>query len=114
MSDTCLYQSKTISLHKDIFMRSHVNELVNEVKSLIETGVSSINLDFKEVENIDIVGFGILSMVQRISITNSVSIKLFNVQDNVKKILGSTCLILDINDEGEEKSFIHEEIALIA
>ncbi len=114
MSDTCLCQTKTVTLHKDIFMRSHVNELVNEVKNLIEKGVSSLDIDFKEVETIDIVGFGILSTVQKISLTNNVSIKLFNVRENVRKILKNTCLILDIEDEGEEKSFIHEEIALIA
>ena len=42
MSDISLHQSKKISLHKDIFMRNHVNELVNEVKSHIENGISEI------------------------------------------------------------------------
>ena len=107
--------SATIKPHKDIFMRSHVNELVNEVKSNIENGILSIAIDFSEVENIDIIGFGILRTVQKISITNNVHIKLFNVKDNVQKILENSCLILDIiRSEGEEESSIHEEIALIA
>ena len=114
MSDISLHQSKKISLHKDIFMRNHVNELVNEVKSHIENGTSSIAIDFSEVESIDIIGFGILRTVQKMSITNNVHIKLFNVQDNVRKILENSCLILDIHNTGEEKIFIHEEIALIA
>ena len=95
-------------------MREHINELVNAVKNLIENGATSIAINFKEVENIDIIGFGILSTVQKISITNSVHIKLFNVQPNVDKILAGTCLILDIVREGEEENSIHEEIALIA
>jgi len=114
MSDISLHQSKKISLHKDIFMRNHVNELVNEVKSHIENGISALSIDFNEIENIDIIGFGILRTVQKISITNNVHIKLFNVQDNVKKILENSCLILDIHNAGEEKDLIHEEIALIA
>lgn len=109
------HNAKTIALHKDIFMRSHVNELVNEVKSAIENGVASIAIDFFEVENIDIIGFGILRTVQKISITNNVHIKLFNVKDNVQKILENSCLILDIHTmREEEESSIHEEIALIA
>ena len=112
MSDSSFYHSKTIKTHKDIFMRNHVNELVNEVKKDIENGFSSLAIDFKDVENIDIIGFGVLRTVQKISITNNVHIKLFNVQDNVKKILENSCLILDI--QGEEENFIHEEIALIA
>ena len=113
MSESSLYHSKVINLHKDIFMRNHVNELVNEVKKNIENGVVSLALDFEEVENIDIIGFGVLRTVQKISITNSVHIKLFNVKDNVKKILENSCLILDING-GEEGNILHEEIALIA
>ena len=95
-------------------MRSHVNELVNEVKENIENGIVSISIDFSEVENIDIIGFGILRTVQKISITNNVHIKLINVRDNVQKILENSCLILDICSKGEEESSIHEEIALIA
>ena len=114
MNESGLCHSKTIMLHKDIFMRSHVNELVNEVKRNIENGVSSIAIDFSEVENIDIIGFGILRTVQKISITNNVHIKLFNVKDNVLKILENSCLILDIHTKREEESSIHEEIALIA
>ncbi|MCR4880873.1 MAG: STAS domain-containing protein [bacterium] len=107
--------STTIKPHKDIFMRSHVNELVNEVKHNVENGVTSVSIDFSEIENIDIIGFGILRTVQKISITNNVHIKLFNVKDNVQKILENSCLILDIiHNEGEEESSIHEEIALIA
>ena len=113
MSESSLSHSKIIDVHKDIFMRSHVNELVNEVKKNIENGILSLALDFGEVENIDIIGFGVLRTVQKISITNSVHIKLFNVKDNVKKILENSCLILDI-DGGEEGDTIHEEIALIA
>ena len=115
MSNSSLYKSEIITLHKDIFMREHINELVNAVKNLIENGATSIAINFKEVENIDIKGFGILSAVQKISITNNVHIKLFNVQPNVDKILAGTCLILDIVREGEEEeNSIHEEIALIA
>ena len=51
MSESSLYHSKVINLHKDIFMRNHVNELVNEVKKNIENGVVSLALDFEEVEN---------------------------------------------------------------
>ena len=94
-------------------MRNHVNELVNEVKKNIENGFLSLAIDFKDVENIDIIGFGVLRTVQKISITNNVHIKLLNVKDNVKKILENSCLILDIQG-GEEESLIHEEIALIA
>ena len=94
-------------------MRSHINELVNEVKRLIENGANSILINFQEVENIDIIGFGVLRTVQKISITNNVNIKLSNVKDNVKKILENSCLILDIENR-EEESLIHEEIALIA
>jgi len=114
MSDICLCQSNKISLHKDIFMRNHVNELVNEVKALIENGCTTLDIDFKEIENIDIIGFGILRTVQKISITNNVEIKLFNVKENVQKVLKNSCLILDIHNGGEEENSIHEEIALIA
>ena len=114
MSNSSLYQSEIITLSKDIFMREHINDLVNAVKNLIENGATSIAIDFKEVENIDIRGFGILRTVQKISITNNVHVKLFNVKPNVNKILAGTCLILDIEKEGEEESLIHEEIALIA
>ena len=114
MNDSSLYKSHKITLHKDIFMRNHVNELVNAVKEDIENGYTSIAIDFNEVANIDIIGFGILRTVQKISITNNVNIKLINVQDNVKKILENSWLILDIQTRREEESFIHEEIALIA
>ena len=115
MNDLNKHHSATIKPHKDIFMRAHVNELVNEVKHNIENGVMSIAIDFSEIENIDIIGFGILRTVQKISISNNVHIKLLNVQDNVRKIIGSSCLILDIiREEREEESSIHEEIALIA
>ena len=95
-------------------MRSHVNELVNEVKNDIENGITNIEMDFEEVENIDIIGFGVLRTVQKISITNNVHIKLFNVRNNVQKNLENSCLILDIHTMGEEENSIHEEIALIA
>lgn len=114
MNDFSQYHSKTIRPHKDIFMRNHVNELVNEVKNDIENGVLSVTIDFSEIENIDIIGFGILRTVQKISITNNVHIKLVNVKDNVQKILENSCLILDIQNKREEESLIHEEIALIA
>lgn len=114
MSDICLYQTKKISLHKDIFMREHINEFENAVKSHIADGATALNIDFSEIENIDIIGFGVLTKVQKISITNNVDIRLFNVQDNVKKILKTSCLILDIYDGEEEENSIHEEIALIA
>ena len=115
MNDLKNYHSTTIKPHKDIFMRSHVNELVNEVKHNIENGAMSIAIDFSEIENIDIIGFGILRTVQKISISNNVHVKLFSVKDNVKKIIGNSCLILDIADEEREiESSIHEEIALIA
>ena len=114
MNSLNIYHSTTIRPHKDIFMRSHVNELVNEVKKNIENGITSIIIDFSEVENIDIIGFGILRTVQKISITNNVHIKLVNVKDNVQKVLENSCLILDIRAKGEEESSIHEEIALIA
>ena len=107
----CHYE--LVNLHKDIFMRNHINELVNEVKKLIENGASSILINFQEVENIDIIGFGVLRTVQKMSITNNVHIKLSNVKDNVKKILENSCLILDIENR-EEENLIHEEIALIA
>ena len=113
MSDSSLYHSKVVYTHKDIFMRNHVNELVNEVKANIENGFASIAIDFNAVENIDIIGFGVLRTVQKISITNNVHIKLLNVKDNVKKVLENSCLILDIQG-GEEENSIHEEIALIA
>lgn len=114
MSDSSKYHSKTIQPHKDIFMRNHVNELVTEVKSNIENGITSVAIDFANIDNIDIIGFGVLRTVQKISITNNVHIKLFNVKENVQKILENSCLILDILTKGEEESFIHEEIALIA
>ncbi len=114
MSDNSLPHSKIIDVHKDIFMRSHVNELVNEVKKNIENGAISIAIDFREIENIDIIGFGVLRTVQKISITNNIHIKLINVKENVKKILENSCLILDISNVGEEGNSIHEEIALIA
>ena len=114
MSDISLCQSRKISLHKDIFMREHIKELENAVKSHIEDGATSLDLDFNEIENIDIIGFGILTKVQKISITNNVDIRLFNVRDNVRKILKSSCLILDILNGEEEENLIHEEIALIA
>lgn len=113
MGESSLYHSRIINAHRDIFMRNHVNELVNEVKKNIENGITSLAIDFSEVENIDIIGFGVLRTVQKISITNNVHIKLLNVQDNVKKILENSCLILDIQTREEENS-IHEEIALIA
>jgi len=114
MNNYSIHNSKVVQPHKDIFMRSHVNELVNEVKSNIENGTECILIDFSNIENIDIIGFGILRMVQKISITNNVEIKLFNVKPNVHKVIENSCLILDIHNGGEEKSLIHEEIALIA
>ena len=113
MGESSLYHSRIINAHRDIFMRNHVNELVNEVKKNIENGITSLAIDFSEVENIDIIGFGVLRTVQKISITNNVHIKLLNVKRNVRKILENSCLILDIQG-GEEENSIHEEIALIA
>lgn len=114
MNDSSLYKSHIIFAHRDIFLRNHVNELVNEVKEIIEKGITSIAIDFNEINNIDIIGFGVLRTVQKISITNNVKIKLLNVQENVQKILENSCLILDIQTRREEESLIHEEIALIA
>ena len=114
MDDSSLYKSHIIFAHKDIFMRNHVNELVNSVKECIENGFSTISIDFSEINSIDIIGFGVLRTVQKISITNNVHIKLINVQKNVEKILDTSCLILDIQTRREEESLIHEEIALIA
>ena len=95
-------------------MREHINEFENAVKSHIADGATTLNIDFSEIENIDIIGFGVLTKVQKISITNNVDIRLFNVKDNVKQILKTSCLILDIYDGEEEENSIHEEIALIA
>jgi len=114
MNGTSTCTSQDIKAHKDIFSRSHINELVNKVKSAIENGLNEIVIDFEEIENIDIVGFGVLRTVQKISLTNSVHISLKNVRDNVKQIIKNSCLILDISNGGEEENLIHEEIALIA
>ena len=49
MGESSLYHSRIINAHRDIFMRNHVNELVNEVKKNIENGITSLAIDFAEV-----------------------------------------------------------------
>lgn len=112
-SSRMMSQNYTIKLHKDIFSRKHVNELVNEIKRAIENNILNIYIDFSEVQSIDIIGFGVLRTIQKIAIINNAKIILFDLKENVKKIMQSSCLILDILDE-EEENRLNDGGALIA
>ena len=107
-------QHSIITLRSDIFSRSHINDLENMVKKAIEDGATELFLDFSNVENINIVGFGVLITVQKIAISNNVKMSLFGLSETVKKTLDErTCLMLDILDE-EEEGTVDNSAALIA
>jgi len=103
-------ESYIISVHRNIFSRTHINDLMSAVIEIISENGRSITIDLSELESIDAVGFGVFVSIQKTALIHDVDVKLTGLKSNIAQILEQTHINRVLNIHEAETQHIIKEL----